>query len=404
MPVTPDVLFSFAVSIAVLSILVLGYGVIRRALPGTSLAPQVLGGLFGAVAVAQMHVPMEPIPGIIVDLRTVPLVLAGAFLGLRATVIAMIIAATARLGIGGIGWVPGVLAIMIAGTSGLLWTYLTRGRTRRGARAMLGLAGLACLQLSAVVMLPGHMALWYLKMAAPILVPCYVLVIPPLAWALERHRLRSAGDARARGAKAMELNSLLPPPEALARSLAAAEVAGHYRRGVTVLGLRLPGRGLRLGLWGGTAEFSILADLGRFLMDILPEGATIGRLENDLVLIYLPRQTPDSVAALSAELRDRITLRRFAVPGMMAVRLIPRVSTCSYATIPTFSSLSSDLGLTSGLLGARWAERWQTSPDSDEDTSHRAGATTTRLFQTADRLLEACEVDRRLSDRGYDTI
>lgn len=56
---------------------------IRRRLPGPRLAETALGLLSGAVAILQMMSPIEPVEGLPVDLRQVPVVLAGAVPGPR---------------------------------------------------------------------------------------------------------------------------------------------------------------------------------------------------------------------------------------------------------------------------------------------------------------------------------
>ena len=97
-------------------------------MPGTWIAESLLGILFGVVAVMQMNAPFEPIPGLIIDMRNVPMVLAGAFLGARGMLLCMVLAIAARLQIGGIGALAGVASILIAGAAGAFWNAATARR------------------------------------------------------------------------------------------------------------------------------------------------------------------------------------------------------------------------------------------------------------------------------------
>ncbi|WP_375267454.1 LytS/YhcK type 5TM receptor domain-containing protein, partial [Planktotalea sp.] len=68
----------------------------------------LMGLAFGGVAWVQMNMPLEPMEGLILDLRNVPLALCAAFLGWRASLICFLIAAGTRLQIGGIGMPPAI--------------------------------------------------------------------------------------------------------------------------------------------------------------------------------------------------------------------------------------------------------------------------------------------------------
>lgn len=112
---TFSVFLDFAASLAVLALLAESYGVIRRRFVGAFAAPIVLGVLFGLMAVVQMHRPFEPFDGVIIDMRNVPIALAGAFLGWRGLLPCLGIAVATRMGIGGVGMVSGIAAMAMSG-------------------------------------------------------------------------------------------------------------------------------------------------------------------------------------------------------------------------------------------------------------------------------------------------
>ncbi|WP_371154891.1 LytS/YhcK type 5TM receptor domain-containing protein [Jannaschia sp. 2305UL9-9] len=384
------VIFDFALSIILLGLLAYGYGAIRRHLPGTKLAPQVLGGLFGIVAFIQMQVPLEPIPGLIVDLRAVPIVLAGAFLGLRGLLIAILIAASARMIIGGVGWVSGVGAIMIAGTIGVVWDYLTASMARRRFRALVLLGAVTPLHLIAVLLLPADVAWMFLKGAAPVLSLTYLAVVPVIGMLLERQRIAMKLEARQRAMAALDGDGVFCGPEALARGLVVSEASGVMKRGVSVIGLKLRGSGLRTALWGPEVEAVILCALRKRLEAILPDDSRVGMVRADIVLIFLPVLTEQRMEEVLADIRTETATRAFDVPGMAPVRLRITVMQGDYATIPTFARALHMFG---------WEKRRGVKRDELSDAvdgDRRRTSDMARLFRTADRLLEACEADRRL--------
>jgi len=108
----------------------------------------VLGLVMGTGAVGAMMLPFSVGPGQIVDLRSVPLGLAGLFGGPLAAVFAAVMAIAMRLSLGGAGAVPGSLQIVLAAVVGV-GGYAVLAHHRMSRRdlvlfgAVLGVAGLA---------------------------------------------------------------------------------------------------------------------------------------------------------------------------------------------------------------------------------------------------------------------
>ncbi len=74
----------------------------------------VMGMAFGLVATFRMNAPLEMVPGVIVDMRNVPIALAGAFLRWRAALLCLVMAVSMRGYIGGVGMPSGIMAMVIA--------------------------------------------------------------------------------------------------------------------------------------------------------------------------------------------------------------------------------------------------------------------------------------------------
>ena len=174
-------------ALAILLALTLSYGSLKRLLRRESLARAVLGSLFGAVAGLLIALPIPVLPGISVDLHSVPLVLAGAFMGWRGLVPCLLIAGGMRLGIGGIGTTSALAAMGYSGLVGLFWGYTTVIQSGHQGRAqLLWLGILAATNVWAVVLLPVELARGFLTHVAPTVMATHIVLIPLFAALMRR--------------------------------------------------------------------------------------------------------------------------------------------------------------------------------------------------------------------------
>ncbi len=185
-------IIDIAATLALTALLAESYGVVRRRLVGNALAPFVLGVLFGFMALVQMFHPVEPFDGLIIDMRNIPVALAGAFLGWRGLLPCLAIAMATRVGLGGVGMESGLWAMALAGLAGMIWA---RKRTNFdtwnfGGLLLLGLA-MSSHMLAAVV-LPRELAIWFITHAAGPMLVMNLFAVPLIASLLERenHRIR----------------------------------------------------------------------------------------------------------------------------------------------------------------------------------------------------------------------
>lgn len=209
MSMHPERALDFLSPLALLAILSLCHPLLRRRLPGPVLAPVAMGLAFGLVAALQMMVAMQPVAGLIVDLRAIPVALAGAYLGWRGLVACLGLALAARWHIGGIGLLADALGMLVAGGAGLVWARLTRPGRPRGVRPLLALAALMSTSTLTAALLPAPLAAWMLTGAVPMLVLFNLATLPLLAAILESRRpgARPAGL----GCKAGGTRSYKPP-------------------------------------------------------------------------------------------------------------------------------------------------------------------------------------------------
>jgi PAS domain S-box-containing protein len=111
----------FNAALLLLVIQVLDLVTVRRR-PDWQKENQVLKGLIlGALGLGVMLSPVPLVPGVVLDIRSVLLCVAGLFFGAVPTAIAVFMTAAYRLEQGGAGAVTGVCVIVASGLIGLVW-------------------------------------------------------------------------------------------------------------------------------------------------------------------------------------------------------------------------------------------------------------------------------------------
>ncbi|MGX9355376.1 LytS/YhcK type 5TM receptor domain-containing protein [Roseobacteraceae bacterium S113] len=202
----------------------------------------VIGAVFGAMAVFQMFRPIAPFDGVIVDLRNVPIALAGAFLGFRATLACLAVAMAARIGIGGVGVFAGCIGMALAAGAGLVWARATCTMARRHGWPLVALAGLNSVHLLGALALPPDARTWFFSDAALPLIGLNLAILPLVGSVMESERLNALKVAR------LVTDAQVDPDTGLMRirsfyreiaARAAAQADGGYETCVSVR-LRLP--------------------------------------------------------------------------------------------------------------------------------------------------------------------
>lgn len=119
----PPLILAFLQNLILPLALVYGYGLVLRCRTGPTWGRWggvVVGLLFGAGAVLCMLMPLQLAEGVTIDNRNTPVVLAGPFGGPLAAVVASVLAGSYRWSQGGVGALPGILALLSSGALGLL--------------------------------------------------------------------------------------------------------------------------------------------------------------------------------------------------------------------------------------------------------------------------------------------
>ena len=375
------ILFDLAGSLAILGMLAVAYGTIRRSLPDSGTAGSLLGVLFGLVAIVQMKTPFQPFDGLLVDMRNVPIVLAGAFLGMRGFLICVVMAAAARLHIGGVGVSAGIAGMILSGGMGGLWNAMTQDRPR-GARSLMVLAVMGSAHLAAFVLLPPNLAAWFLSNAAPILLGLNVLAIPLVGSLLERERgLLASFDGASEEAPPGGDGPL--PIAALGWAMAHSAVVGGLRGPVACVAIRLRHRGLVARLWGSEVDRAALEVLGSRLAGVIPDGGVVGWVGRGMLLMSVPALPGDAVSALCAGIRRTVSDEPISVTGAGCVRLSVDLDIRRYDVLPPLADVLTDMDAGKRSGRASRARPGRDGPDLPADLRGRLAARPLRHLRPA---------------------
>ncbi|MFP7570292.1 LytS/YhcK type 5TM receptor domain-containing protein [Marivita sp. S2033] len=205
--------------------LAFAYARLRRLSRFPRIGQLALGASFGLVAVLEMYHPIQPFDGMIVDLRNVPVALAGAFLGAPAACVTLAIGIAARAGIGGVGMWAGMAGMAIAMAAGLCWARWYRDVALRGIAAYLVLAVLMSAHLVAAFLLPGELAHWFFAKAAVPILAINLLVVPLLGSMLDAERRSYDTEQALRASVSVDPDTGLMPLRALERECSVRATA-----------------------------------------------------------------------------------------------------------------------------------------------------------------------------------
>lgn len=136
-------LAEFGTNLGLLISLTFVYGLIIRKLKHIQKASRsaIEGALFGVIAIVGMQIPLHIASGIIVDGRTVIVMLSGAFAGPIAGIVAGAVVAAFRIYLGGIGTIAGVGAIISAMAVGIFfWLKFSVAPSRIKFSHLMGMA------------------------------------------------------------------------------------------------------------------------------------------------------------------------------------------------------------------------------------------------------------------------
>ncbi|SFI91242.1 LytS/YhcK type 5TM receptor domain-containing protein [Jannaschia pohangensis] len=328
-----SVLVHFLGSLALIAILAPGY---QWAIRTYGMRPLIVVGLglaFGTVSVFQMHDPVVLAEGLIVDMRNVPLALAGAFLGLRGMLLCLVVAAASRLQIGGIGAISGVLGMLLAGSAGVIWRGLTFGRPRR-TRDLVALGVMMSSHLAAAFVMPMPTAIWFLSEAAPVLFGLNLLTIPLLAHLFDHSCQQLRDEANLRETATAGAGDGFMPPDALGWAMEQSSSVGNMQDGVVMVTLDVRHHDLIARFWGSDVEPVVWDTLRERLVGALPVGGIAGRLNETTALLVFAESDLEKATDIAEEVRQKVMAEPIPLRGLPALRVRADVTTRIFDRMP----------------------------------------------------------------------
>lgn len=302
-------------SIALICVLGLLYSAAARWKTSRTTSDVVLGLCFGAVGVMEMLRPFEPMAGLIIDLRNIPVALAGAYLGWRGALICLGIVAAARLGFGGVGMVAGMLGATVAMVMGRYWASLMAEIEHRKLRHHLMLALLASLHLAAAFVLPPVEQAWFFSNAALPILAINLIVIPINGIILEVERRRHRTEEQLRSAAIVSPKSGLTPIDAFHRECRVRASAWADQSYTTALAIKIK-RHPWLGLQGNRGkQDELLGAVHMRVQKYMPDAHLAGHTDDTTLLVPLQLADLLKIEELRTQLRRALSDEAFALSG-----------------------------------------------------------------------------------------
>jgi diguanylate cyclase len=266
--------------------------------------------------------PLRLTDGVLVDLRSIPLTLAGAFLGLPGAVVTTLMALATRIGIGGLGMVSGSVGIVLSALIGLGWSAFVQRRPGREMRNALLLATLSLLSMLSRFLLPWDVAWQIVTTIWPVTVPLNFAGMLAVGLLLERERMMG-NEARQLGLDASQdpLTGLLNRRgfEAAVRRL---QVKGP---GSALLVLDLDHFKHVNDTYGHAAGDVVLQTLGARLRHVLRSEDVVARFGGEEVVVFLPDVRSRAAMEAAARLCEAVRGQPFILPGGTSVAVTASV-------------------------------------------------------------------------------
>ncbi|MDD9716901.1 LytS/YhcK type 5TM receptor domain-containing protein [Dinoroseobacter sp. PD6] len=295
-------LIDLAASLGLIFVLGFAYSRVKRMMRHPRGSEAFLGAIFGLSAITQMLRPFEPMEGLLIDLRNIPIALAGAFLGWRGAAACLAVTVATRLYVGGVGMWAGALGMVLALAAGIYWARKTKGAERRGILALLSLALLMSAHLVAALILPEAARTLFLADAALPIFLVNMIAMPIAASILERERRLVLVEDRLRASVHHDPDNGLATPEVFQRDCAVQACARDDGGFTAALALRLRSPS-GLAPWrSARTRKQLLAAIHLRLKSEWPEAELACGYGDSTLLVALPRDAllaPEETLAMA---------------------------------------------------------------------------------------------------------
>ncbi len=288
-------------------LLVYCYGFFSRSAQSPNRTSIAMGTVFGLAAVISMASPITLSDGIIADLRNLFVGVSAAFFGWPAALVTGIIAAFARLSIGGSGTQIGILAILISAGAGLTWARFVRPKVTSVWVSLPLLGAFISTHLFAGLLFPSELAIKFFTQIAPVICVLNFAGVGIFAMLIDRERALMG-----------ETNRLLlaATTDPLTRALNRRSVIDRYncliqlnapRRGVAMVCIDVDNFKMANDTFGHLAGDKVLVEIAARIRSCLRSDDLFARMSGDEFLIVLTNVASQEAQSITERCRKIIS-------------------------------------------------------------------------------------------------
>ena len=375
----PEVIGSLAVVVMLASL----FGLIRSRIPEAR-AQILLGISFGLVAMFQMNAPLNMVPGVIVDMRNVPVALAGAFLGWRAALLCLVMAASMRGYIGGIGMPSGIAAMSIACLAGMMWNRWTLRQQRRGIATFLALSVMVSTHLVAAFIMPWEVCIAFLSTLALPMAALNMLSIPIAATFLEHERVRALTERRMAAERRLDPVSGLANFDVFSRDALALSQSDANVRVAGILAIRITGRDRLARSLGRIGMAQTLSAIRVRLQSLDRTGLPVATTDDGRIVMGLNFEQVADLDRTEVVVRRLLNDQKYLIDDDLTLRIGISVQTHETPTLALLQNCLNDIAVSPegrAAIGARQRPCDRKPSAARKSPTHRERHS--RLFETA---------------------
>ena len=305
-------ILTFIEPVAMISLLVFFYGLIKRSIPtfatrdGSVMFDMTVGTIFGLCVIYSMIDPITFSSGTVFDMRCLFVGTAAGLFGPVVGLVPLLMGSAFRASLGGVGVGPGIVAMVITFVGAWFWRHYIREKLESGAERGVTLGLAISIHIPAILMLPR--GVWTGNIGA--LVPYYV--VTNILGAIVIKALLRREDRLLFETVDLEIAAHRDPlTGVLNRRRMEALHAAHTGpvdedAGLAMLCLDIDGFKSINDRYGHAVGDAALKFVAAKVLTELRSHDLIGRIGGDEFLIMLPRIDPETSIAIAERCRKAV--------------------------------------------------------------------------------------------------
>lgn len=300
-------------SIALMTLISYLLSVVLSQTQRKALRQWIMGAILGLSAAVVQLFPIPLGPDIFIDSRTLFVVAAGAFFGLRGVVMAVGCAIAMRVGVGGIGAESGAVSISVAGLCGLGWRLSLAPETRDSLTGLilLGIVGPLHLIVPPFFMPPDWWAAFYSKVGIPLALSELIGLVMFGALIRREYRLNRLN-------RLLRVQAMKDPLTGIANrrqclSFFESLDTGQLENGIALVYLDADHFKSVNDTYGHDAGDAVLRQIAKVITHHSPEDSCAARIGGEEFCVLLPCETLEIATHFAERLCHAIATHDFSI-------------------------------------------------------------------------------------------